>query len=150
MRRLLLRLVNVFRPARAEPDLAREVSAHLTLLEDDFRRRGLSADDARLAAKRAFGGVALAKDLHRDARSFVWLDDARRDVRHAARLLRRDPLFALTAALSLAIRIPANTTAFPVGNAPLFRPPPGGAEPDRPTDIGTRPPGGGFGITSNA
>jgi predicted permease len=148
MRRLLLRLVNVFRPARAEPDLAREVSAHLTLLEDDFRRRGLSADDARLAAKRAFGGVALAKDLHRDARSFVWLDDARRDIRHAARLLRRDPLFTLTAVLSLAIGIGANTTIFTIGHALLYRAPAGVADSDALIDIGTRTPGGGFGNSS--
>ena len=52
-------------------------------------RRGMTADEARVAARRAFGGVEQMKDRHRDARSFVWLDDARRDVRHAARLLRR-------------------------------------------------------------
>ena len=148
MRRLLLRLVNVFRPARTEPDLAREVASHLALLEDEFVRRGMTREEAGFAAKRAFGGVALAKDLHRDARSFVWLDDAQRDVRHAARLLRRDPLFALTAALSLAIGIGANTTAFTVANALLFRPPAGVADADRLIDIGTRTPGGGFGNTS--
>ena len=107
MRRFVLRLRNALRPAKAEPDLAREVASHLALLEDEFVRRGMTADEARVAATRAFGGVALAKDLHRDARSFVWLDDARRDVRHAARLLRRDPLFTLTAVLSLAIGIGA-------------------------------------------
>ena len=64
---------------QAEPDLAREVAAHLALLEDEFVRRGMTRDEAGFAAKRAFGGVALAKDRHRDARSFVWLDDARRD-----------------------------------------------------------------------
>ena len=67
-RRFFLRLANVFRPARAEPDLAREVASHLTLLEDDFERRGMTPEDARLAARRAFGGVEQAKDRHRDAR----------------------------------------------------------------------------------
>ena len=148
MRRLLLRLVNAFRPARAEPDLAREIASHLALLEDEGRRRGMTVEEARVAAKRAFGGEAIVKDRHRDARSFIWIDDARRDVRHAARLLRRDPLFALTAALSVAIGIGANTTTFTVANALLFRAPTGVAAPDRVVDIGTRTPGGGFGNSS--
>ena len=75
MRRFLLRLLNAFRPEAAEEDLAREVSAHLALLEDDYRRRGLAPDDARVAARRAIGSVAHAQGLHRDSRSFAWLDD---------------------------------------------------------------------------
>jgi predicted permease len=122
LRRLALRLLNVFRPGRAEPDLAREVSAHLMLLEDGFRRRGLSAEDARLAARRAFGGVEHTKDLHRDARSFVWLDDARRDLIYAMRALRRNPGFAATAILTLALGIGANTTIFSLINTLILRP----------------------------
>ena len=80
LRRFLLRLSNAIHPKRAEPDLARELTSHLTLLEDDFRRRGMSTEEAKLAAKRAFGGVEQAKESHRDARSFVWLDDVRRDL----------------------------------------------------------------------
>src|ERR1700731_1184490 len=90
-RRFVLRLRNALRPASAEADLAREVASHLALVEDELVRRGMTAEEARFAARRAFGGVALAKDLHRDARSLVWLDDARREVRHSALLLRRDP-----------------------------------------------------------
>ena len=135
LRRLLYRLYNVLRPARGESELAREVASHLALLEDDFRRRGMSAEDARLAARRAFGGVEQAKEVQRDARSFPWLDDARRDLRHATRLLGRNPIFALTAALSLAIGIGATTTIFTVANALLLRAPAGVADPDRLADI---------------
>jgi predicted permease len=148
MRRLLHRLVNVFRPHRAEPDLARELAAHLALIEDDFRRRGLSAEDARLAARRAFGGVEQTKDRQRDERSFVWLDDARRDLRHSVRLLRRNPLFALTATLSLAIGIGANATIFTVAQGLLFHTPAGVAQPDRVVDIGTTRNGNGFGTSA--
>jgi len=147
-RRFWGQLATFFRNSKAEEELAREVRAHLTLLEDDFRRRGLSADDARLAARRAFGGVEQAKEQQRDARSFVWLADAQRDMRHAARLLRRDPLFTATAVLSLAIGIGANTTIFTVGNALLFRAPASVADPGALLDIGTRTPGGGFGNSS--
>src|SRR5689334_3201626 len=120
MRRFFARLANAFRPHRLEADLAREIDAHVALLENDFRRRGLSADEARLAARRAFGGVEQTKARHRDARSFVWLDDARLDVRYAIRIIRRNPLFALTAVISLAIGIGANTTVFTIANALLF------------------------------
>jgi predicted permease len=148
MRRLWFRLVNVFSSDRAETELARETLAHLRLLEDEYQRRGMTADEARVAARRAFGGVEQTKDHQRDARSFVWLEDAWRDLGHAARLLRRDRLFTLTAVLSLAIGIGANTTIFTVAHAVLFRPPAGVAEPDRLVDIGTRTPGGGFGNSS--
>src|SRR5437868_80746 len=103
LRRFVLRCANVFRPERMQPEFERELASHLTLLEDDFQRRGMTPADARRAARLALGGVEQTKERHRDARSFVWLDDARRDLRHAARLLRRDPLFTMTAALSLAI-----------------------------------------------
>ncbi|PYP38772.1 MAG: hypothetical protein DMD48_08665, partial [Gemmatimonadetes bacterium] len=148
LRRFFLRLANALRPGRAEPDLARELTSHLTLLEDDFRRRGMSPEEARLAATRAFNGVEQTKELHRDARSFRWLDDARRDLRHAGRLLRRDRLFTATAALSLALGISANTTIFTVANALLFQPPAGVVEPNRLVDIGTSGLRGGFGPSS--
>ena len=75
MRQFILRLIDTFRPKTADEDLAREVAAHLALLEDEYRRRGHDPNEARLAARRAIGSVAHANDLHRDARSFVWLDD---------------------------------------------------------------------------
>ena len=123
MKRFFLRILNVLLPGRADDRLAREVRSHLTMLEDDFQRRGMTPEEARFAARRAFGGVEQTKELQRDSRSFVWLDDARMDLQHAARLLRRDPLFTLTAALSLAIGIGANTTIFTVAYALLFRSP---------------------------
>ena len=121
-RRLFLRLVNVLRPGRQEPDLVREVASHLTLLEDEYRRRGMSAEDARLAAKRAFGGVEQTKERHRDARSFVWLDDARRDVQYAARMLRKSPTFAAIAILTIGLGVGANTAVFSLMESAVWRP----------------------------
>ncbi|MGH9887895.1 MAG: ABC transporter permease, partial [bacterium] len=136
LRRFLRRLESALRPAAAEADLAREIASHLALLEDELQRRGMTPEAARSAARKALGGVDQAKELHRDARSFVWLDDVRRDLRHAGRLLRRSPLFALTAALSLAVGIGANTAIFTVVNALLLRPLSGVVEPARLVDIG--------------
>jgi predicted permease len=58
--------------------------------------------------------------------------------------LRRSPLFTLTAALSLAIGIGANTTIFSVATAVLLRPLPGLADPGRLVDIGRTTNGNGF------
>ena len=53
LRRIAARLRNLLVNKRAEVDLAREVASHLTLLVDDFVRRGMSPEEARLAARRA-------------------------------------------------------------------------------------------------
>jgi len=76
------------------------------------------------------------------------LDSWLSDIRHAARLLRRNPLFALTAALSLAIGIGANTTIFTIASALLFKPPAGVVPPDRLVDVGRSQDGQGFDTSS--
>jgi predicted permease len=129
-RRFLARLGAFLRPGKAERELAREVAAHLTLMEDDFRRRGLSDSDARRAALRAYGGVAQAMELHRDARSFVWLEQALQDVRHACRSLRKSPGFVALALVSLAFGIGVNTAIFTLVNGILLKRLPV-ADPDR-------------------
>src|ERR1051326_7008026 len=76
------------------------------------------------------------------------VDTLWQDVRYSVRLLRRSPLFTLTAALSLAIGIGANATIFSVATALLFRPLPGLSDPSRLVDIGRPRNGAGFDLTS--
>jgi putative ABC transport system permease protein len=121
MRRFIARLINVFKRDLAERDLARELEAHLHVLEDEYARRGLTPDAARLAARRAMGSVALAKDLHRDARSFMWLDDLRQDLRHTGRGLRRAPGFTIVAIITVALGVGANVAIFGLVYQTLIR-----------------------------
>ena len=72
------------------------------------------------------------------------LDTWLQDVRYAIRLLRRNPIFALTAVASLAVGIGANTTIFTIANALLFKPPAGVTAPERLVDVGRSQDGQGF------
>src|SRR6476619_3418969 len=144
MRRFFERLLTLLRVRQPDRDLAREIAAHLALLQDRYEARGLSPDAARRAARLALGNVDSFKAQHRDARSFRWIEDAWQDAAHGLRLLLRSPIFTATAALSLAIGIGANTAIFTVANALLFRPPAGIANPSELVVIGTARGDGGL------
>lgn len=105
-----------------ERALDREIKAHLAPLADDFERREMTPGEARRAARTALGGVAQTKELARDARSVVWLEQAMQDFRHAGRSLRHNPGFALVAALTLALGIGVNATLFTAYNAVVLKP----------------------------
>src|SRR5690242_1033939 len=122
LRRFFYRLRHALFPFDAESDLAREVDAHLRLMEDDYKRRGLTPEQARSAARKKFGGIEHAKEQHRDARSFVWLDDVRRDAAYTLRMARRNPGFALLSVAVLALAVGANTAVFSIVDTALLKP----------------------------
>jgi hypothetical protein len=131
LRRFLVRALTSLRVNHAEDDLSREVRSHLALLEDDYRARGMDPAAAKLAARRAFGGVEQAKEHQRDARAFRWISDARRDVAYACRTLVRTPGFTAVAVATLCLGIGTTTAIFSLFDAVLLRPP----AVDRPEEL---------------
>ncbi|MGO9615182.1 MAG: ABC transporter permease [Bryobacteraceae bacterium] len=81
----------------------------------------MSEAEAAAAARREFGGVALAKEAYRDQRGFPWIESFAKDVSYALRGLRRSPGFTAAVVISLALGIGANTAIFSLFHTLMLR-----------------------------
>jgi predicted permease len=111
----------MFRRERTEDDFAEEIKAHLELEADELRSEGLSASDARTKARQRFGNVRAAQERFYLRSRWVWLDKLVRDLRYGFRSLAQSPGFTITAILTLALGMGANTAVFSVTNAVLMQ-----------------------------
>ena len=129
-RKLLRRLRALMQRRRLEREMNDELRFHLEMQEAANRAAGMSADEARFAARRQFGHVDGVRESMRDLRGWVWLEQLGKDAHLAGRSLVRSPGFLGAAVPTLACGIALCTTIFSVVNPILFRPLPF-REPDQ-------------------
>ena len=121
LREWMHRVAGSLRLGRRDAELEEELRLHQDLAAEDAQRRGESPRDALRTARIRAGGALQALDAVRDQRGLPWLDDLGRDVRYAARTLRRSPAFTAVALLTLALAVAANTAIYQLVDAIRLR-----------------------------
>lgn len=122
LRTLLSRMTAMFRTRRLDNSLDEELHAHLDLAIEDYVRRGVPMAEARRRAMREFGGMTQVRESYRVRRGLPFLEQVRRDIHFGVFQLYKSPGFTLTAILTLALGVGANTTVFSMINGLLLRP----------------------------
>jgi hypothetical protein len=100
----------------------RELQSDIELEEEEQRERGLSPEEARYAALRAFGNPTLIREHTRAVWSWNGPENLLRDLRISVRSLFRSPGFSMISVLVMALCIGAATSLFTVVRSVLLRP----------------------------
>jgi predicted permease len=119
---LIVRLRAILRRDSVERELDEELRFHLEHEIDRHVASGMTREDAEQRARLEFGGVEQVKEDCRDARGVGALDALAQDVRYGWRTMRRAPVFAITAVLTIALSTGALATVFTLAYTLFFRP----------------------------
>ena len=126
--RAMRRIRAILNSRAPNDDMQAEMREHLDRATARLIARGMSPDEARLAARREFGNVTVIQEEARDARSALWLDSLRGDLRFALRYFARHKATVAIIVTVIALATGANAMIFSIFQSEFTRPAP--AVPD--------------------
>jgi hypothetical protein len=119
--RLWLRLQTLFRRSRSSQQLDDEIQFHLEQQIAENIAVGMSGEEARYAALRAFGNPTLLKERTMETWGWGTLEQIGQDLRYGFRTLCKNPGFMGIAVMTLTLGIGATSAMFSVVDAVLLR-----------------------------
>jgi macrolide transport system ATP-binding/permease protein len=122
LRAWMSRFTGLFAKERRDRDFADEIESHLQMHIDDNIRSGMTPELARREALLKLGGVIPTQQAYRERSTIPFIENLAQDLRFGIRLLRRNPGFAGTAIVILALGICASVSIFAFVDSALIKP----------------------------